>query len=66
MSSNNKQLEKMTEQFMSFSHEKKMEVLNINDNVINRHKYQPIDSLIMDKWNGLSNSQRRKILKNNK
>lgn len=65
MNIKNKQLQAMTEKFLSYPVEKQMEVLKITENVRNRQKHLPIEKLVMDIWNGLTNSQRRNILKAN-
>lgn len=65
MNIKNKQLQAMTEKFLSYPVEKQMEALKITENVRNRQKHLPIEKLVMDTWNGLTNSQRRNILKAN-
>lgn len=65
MNIENRQLQAMTEKFLSYPIEKQVKVLNITENIRNRQKHLPIEKLVIDTWNGLTNSQRRNILKAN-
>lgn len=57
MSIKNNSLESMTTCFSTFSLEKQRKALGITDNVVARNKHLPIEKLVMDTWNGLTNSQ---------
>lgn len=65
MNIKNNSLESMTSKFSALSLEKQVKALGITDNIVARNKHLPIEKLVMDTWYGLTNSQRRKILKSN-
>lgn len=55
----------MNQKFNELSTENKMKVLNITDEILSNHKYKhyTIDMVVNDMWNGKTNSQKRKLMR---
>ena len=56
----------MNQKFNDLSLEDKIKVLGIDDNVLSngRYKYYTKETIVSDMWNGKTNSEKRKLLKN--
>lgn len=55
----------MNQKFNDLSLEDKMKVLGIDDKVLSnsRYKYYTKETIVLDMWNGMTNSEKRKLLK---
>lgn len=56
----------MNQKFNDLSLEDKMKVLGIDDNALSnsRYKYYTKETIVSNMWNGMTNSEKRKLLKN--
>lgn len=56
----------MNQKFNGLSLEDKMKVLGIDDKALSnsRYKYYTKETIVSNMWNGMTNSEKRKLLKN--